>query len=241
MDIDRAQFYYRLEEKKEQATTSQPTPAKFAAVYNEIAQDGAPIISIHISSQMSGTCQSAKLAQKLAPSIDLTVIDSKLVSMGLGLVVLEAAAAAQAGKSKEEILVLIGKLLPRTHVFFIVNSLEYLARGGRIAKAEAFLGTILQVKPLLYIKNGVVNPYEKIRGKTRAISRLIELTEEIAAKQKIKCSLVHGNDPVGVEQLQQRIILSRLQRTATFIDTLGMVVGIHAGPSTLGIAFTIID
>ncbi|MDF9408778.1 MAG: DegV domain-containing protein [Pelotomaculum sp. PtaB.Bin013] len=240
VDIDTVQFYRRLVENREMSATSQPTPAEFAAAYSKLSAEGGKIISIHLSSTLSGTCQSARMAKDMVPGVDIEVIDSKQASMGLGLVVLEAAAAARAGKSKAEILELINALLPKIQILFIVDSLDYLVRGGRIGKAQAFLGTILNIKPLLYLKEGIVNPYEKVRGKTRAIDRLVEIVEETAGKHKIKCSLVHGNDPAGVEQLRQKIT-AKLDCDEPVVTGLGAVIGTHVGPGVLGIIFYVYD
>ncbi|MCG9969552.1 DegV family protein [Pelotomaculum terephthalicicum JT] len=236
VEIDTVEFYRRLAENREMPATSQPTPAEFAAAYGKLSAKGGKIISIHLSSKLSGTCQSARMAKEMVSGVDIEVIDSKLASMGLGLVVLEAAAAARAGKSKEEILDVINKLIPKIQVFFIVDSLDYLVRGGRIGKAQAFLGTILNIKPLLYLKEGIVNPHEKVRGKTRAIDRLVEIVEETAGNQKIKCSLVHGNDPAGVEQLRQKLA-AKLNCDEPVVTGLGAVIGTHVGPGVLGIVF----
>lgn len=241
VDINHEQFYRRMLESRELSTTSQPTPAEFAAVYRQLAAAGGSVISIHISSAMSGTCQSARMAKEMVAGADIEVIDSNLVSMGLGLVALEAAGAARDGKSKEEILKIINQSLGRTHVYFILDNMDALVRGGRIGRAQGFLGTILNIKPLLYLKEGMVHPYEKVRGHARAIERLLEVVEEITGKQKIKCSLVHGHNPAGIEQLREKIA-GRLNYESPVITTgIGAVVGTHAGAGALGIAFTISD
>ncbi len=234
VDISTEQFYRRMVERHETATTSQPTPGEFASVYTSLSAKS--IISIHLSSAMSGTCQSARIAREMVPGADIEVIDSKSVSMGLGLIVLEAARAAGKGMTKGEILKIISDLQTRLQVFFIVDSLEYLARGGRIGMATAFLGTILNIKPLLYLSEGQVQPYEKIRGKTKAIERLAQIVEEKAAGQKIKCSIVHGMDPVGMEKFCQRI-KARLHCAEPVISELGAVVGTHTGPGVVGMVF----
>lgn len=237
VDIDTGQFYQRQVDRKESSGTSQPSPADFAAVYGKLAEKGNSIISIHLSSALSGTFQSARLAAETMPGADIVVIDSRSVSMGLGLLALEAARAAEQGQSKQEILDLVREILPKIQVFFIVDSLEYLMRGGRIGKAQAFIGTILNIKPLLYLEEGLVHPYEKVRGKARAIDRLIQIAEEKAADKKtIKCSLVHGMDPSGLEQLRQKIT-TRLNLQELIIAQLGAVVGTHTGPGVLGIVF----
>lgn len=240
VEINTEQFYRRMLENRELSTTSQPSPAEFAAVYSKLAAAGGSIISLHISSAMSGACQSARMAKAMVAGADIEVIDSNLVSMGLGLVVLEAAGAARAGKSKEEILKIIHQSLLKTHVYFIVDSFENLVRGGRIGRAQGFLGTILNIKPLLYLKDGIVHPYEKVRGRTRAVERLLEVVTGIAGGQKIKCSLVHGNNPAGIEQLRRQMA-GRLNCDEPVIASIGAVVGTHAGSGALGIAFTVAE
>ncbi|MDD4169112.1 MAG: DegV family protein [Desulfotomaculaceae bacterium] len=236
VDIKTEQFYHRLVENRELSITSQPTPAEFASTYQRLHAEGGSIISIHISSAMSGTCQSARLGKDMVPGADIEVIDSQSVSMGLGLVVLTAARAARAGKSKQEIYAIIRRLIPKIKVYFIANSLDYLARGGRIGKAQAFLGTILNIKPLLYLKEGIVHPYEKIRGRAKAMDRLAQTVGEKVGDKLIQCSLVHSNDPAGIEQLRQKI-MAQLNCDEPIIANLGTVVGTHTGPGVLGVAF----
>lgn len=236
VDIGTEQFYLRQVEKKEYSRTSQPAPAEFYNVFSGIIASGASIISIHLSSALSGTCQSARMAREMLPGSDIDVIDSRSASMGLGLMVLEASRAAAGGKTKKEILDLIGKMISSTKLYFVVDTLEYLARGGRIGKAQALLGTILSIKPLLHLNDGVVAPLEKVRGKSRAIERLAQLVEEKAGRQRVICSIVHGVDQAGMEQLYHRLI-PRLNCGEPVLSTLGAVIGTHVGPRTLGVTF----
>ncbi len=236
VDIETEQFYRRQVEKKEMSGTSQPTPVEFASVYNKLAVGGHSIISIHISSALSGTSQSARLAKEMVPGADIEVIDSQLASVGLGLIVLEAAKAAKEGKTKEYILKEIYNMISKTQVYFVVDTLEYLSRGGRIGKAQAFLGTILNIKPILYLKDGIVQPYEKVRGKSRAIERLVQIVKEKTNGQKIKCFLAHGMNPAGLEQLLRKV-RSQLNCDEPVVSTLGAVIGTHTGPGVVGIVF----
>lgn len=234
VDIDTEQFYRRQVEKKEYSRTSQPTPADFCNVYKELSLSGNSIISIHLSSGLSGTCQSAQMARDMLPGADIEVIDSKLASMGHGLIALEAARAAGEGKSKDEILGIVRHMFSGAMLYFIVDTMEYLARGGRIGKAQALLGNILSIKPILYLKDGIVHPLEKIRGRSKAIERLSQIIEEKAGKRRVKCSLVHGMDPEGMKQLYQKIV-PLLNCDEPVCSTLGAVIGTHTGPAVLGI------
>lgn len=236
VDIETEQFYRRQVEKKEYSRTSQPAPAEFYHVFSGITASGAGIISIHLSSALSGTCQSARMAREMLPGSDIDVIDARSASMGLGLIVLEAARAAASGKIKKEILDLIGKMISEAKLYFVVDTLEYLARGGRIGRAQALLGTILSIKPILHLNDGVVEPLEKVRGKSRAIERLAQLVEEKAGRQRVICSIVHGVDQAGLEQLYQRLI-PRLNCGEPVLSTLGAVIGTHVGPRALGVIF----
>lgn len=234
VDIDTEQFYRRQVEKKEYSRTSQPTPAEFSKVYQELSLYGDSIISIHLSSGLSGTCQSAQMAKEMLPGADIEVIDSKMASMGHGLIALEAARAAAEGKSKDEILGIVRHMIEGAMLYFIVDTLEYLARGGRIGKAQALLGNILSIKPVLYLKDGVVHPLEKIRGRAKAIERLSQIIEEKVGKRRVKCSLVHGMDPDGMKQLYQKIV-PLLNCDEPVCSTLGAVIGTHTGPGVLGV------
>lgn len=210
-------------------------PAEFAAVYEELATRAGSIVSVHISSELSGTVQSARLAAGMVSGADIEVVDSRLVSMGLGLIVLESAKAAWDGKTKAEIVFLIENMIEKIQLFFVVNTLEYLARGGRIGKAQAFLGSLLNIRLICCLKEGIIHPYEKVRGKARAIERLVEITAGKMGGQPVLCSLVHGMDPVGLEQLRLKVMDKLNLAGDPILSELGAVVGTHAGPGVLGV------
>lgn len=235
VDIETAEFYRRQIERKEFSTTSQPTPSEFAEVYKDLAVRGGSIISIHISSGMSGTVQSARMATRMVPEADIEVVDSRMTSMGLGLIALEAARAARAGKTKDEIMSIIRYMVDQTRVIFAVDTLEYLARGGRIGRAQAFLGALLKLRPILCLKDGLVHPFEKVRGKARAIDRVAQIAAGSMGGRPVYCSLVHGMDPAGMEQMRQKAVAMLNLTSEPVISELGAVVGTHTGPGVLGI------
>jgi len=237
VEISTTEFYMRLKQSKELPSTSQPTPAEFAAMYQKLAGPGKSIISIHISSGMSGTVQSANLASRMVEGADIEVIDSRVVSMGLGIIVLEAAKCAREGKSKQEVIGVIRKTIEKMEIFFVVETLEYLARGGRIGKAQALLGTVLNIRPICTISEGIIHPYEKVRGKTRSIDRLVQLVSERAAQRPVICSFIHSADPAGLEELRTKAAAKLNLLHPAIESELGAVVGTHAGPGVLGIVF----
>ncbi|TEB16617.1 DegV domain-containing protein [Pelotomaculum sp. FP] len=235
VDMQTEEFYRRLTEKGQTATTSQPSPAEFADCYGCLLPQYS-IISIHISSVMSGTAQSARVARDMFPGSDIEVVDSKSCSMGLGLLVLEAARAAMMGKSKADIMDIIHKTIPKIRLFFSVDSLKYLKEGGRIGKAQALLGAILSIKPILYLNEGVVEPYEKVRGKARAIERLAQIIAEKAGGKRIKCCVLHGDAQEGAE-LVLKLLTPIVNCDKPIISKVGPVVGTHVGPGVVGAVF----
>jgi DegV family protein with EDD domain len=235
VDLKTGEFYRRLESSRELPTTSQPSPAEFIEYYRPLAEEGADIVSIHISAHMSGTVQSARLAKTMLKYDRLAVIDSRTVSVVLGMIVLGAARAAAAGCSLAEVTALVDKMIADHRVYFMVDTLEYLQRGGRIGKARAFLGTILNVKPVCTIREGIICPHEKVRGRKKAVNRLVRLVgESFPDTEPLFCFLTHGSDPEGLQELQ-KLLQAGLNCAEIMTSRLGAVVGTHVGPGVLGL------
>lgn len=233
VEMDTATFYKRLR-AGEMATTSQPSPGKFEAAYRELLAKAETIISIHISRDLSGTVNAAEAARSLLPDADITVIDSRLVARALGLLVQAAARAAREGKSRDEILGLITKLMREIRVFFCVDSLEHLRRGGRIGGAQALLGTILNIKPILTLRDGIIQPFEKVRGHRIALRRLAEIVFQEAGPQPVTCLIVEGDNREAADALTN--LLSGLPPGSMVeVGRVGTVVGAHAGPGVFGV------
>lgn len=236
VDIHPELFYRKLREAKELPTTSQPSPTEFAAVYRELARDGSPVVSLHLSLELSGTYQSARIGAAGVDGADITVIDTRSASIGLGLIVLEAAKAAQAGKSKEEIIFLLERLIAGSHLLLVVDTLEYLQKGGRIGKAQALLGSLLSIKPILILRDGVVTPLEKVRGQAKALTLLAELAAaEVSPDDRVIVSVAHAAAPEAAEALKTKIKPLFPNLAAIFTNEVGPVIGTHVGPGTLGI------
>lgn len=233
VEMDTATFYKRLR-AGEMATTSQPSPGEFEAAYRELLAKAETIISIHISRDLSGTVNAAEAARSLLPDADITVIDSRLVARALGLLVQAAARAAREGKSRDEILGLITKLMREIRVFFCVDSLEHLRRGGRIGGAQALLGTILNIKPILTLRDGIIQPFEKVRGHRIALRRLAEIVFQEAGPQPVTCLIVEGDNREAADALTN--LLSGLPPGSMVeVGRVGTVVGAHAGPGVFGV------
>ncbi|SDD98124.1 EDD domain protein, DegV family [Paenibacillus sp. UNCCL117] len=237
VDISPDVFYSRLAGSKVSPTTSQPSPAEFLEVYQRLAEAGdGPIISLHLSSAMSGTYQSAQLAMSmLEDKADVTVYDSKSASYGFGLLAVAAAQAAKAGKSKEEILELIEKLRAGTRIYFLVDTLEYLQRGGRIGKAAALVGSLLNIKPILSIHDeGQVYSVDKVRGTKKAIGRISEMLLKDFGDRPVHLILAYTNNQEDVRELETQL-KPLLQVKSIGYTRIGSVIGTHTGPGTIAV------
>lgn len=235
VDLARDTFFEMLRTRTEMPRTSQPSPAAFVDVYREVSNPGDTVLSLHLSSKLSGTHQSAALAARQFSDRDIEVVDTRSVSLGLGLMVLAAAQAAKEGRSKQEILAELRKRIAAVRIYFVVDTLEYLQKNGRIGKAQAFVGGLLNVKPLLALEDGVVSPVEKVRGKAKAKERLLERVLEAVPPGSVEMGAVlHAAAATEGEEIASR--LDQLYGGFKFhVEELGPTVGTHAGPGTLGV------
>jgi DegV family protein with EDD domain len=234
VDIWANEFYYKLEESSILPKTSQPAPGDFLKVYEELTRGGDSVISVHISSQLSGTLQSATMARQMLPQADITVLDTRSASMGLGLVAVEAAEAAAQGLDKTEILKVVQRAIDNVQILFVVDTLEYLQKNGRIGQASALLGTLLNIKPILTVQDGVVCPVEKARGKGKALDRIFGLLKERYGENPVRFSVVHADRAEEAGQLAERL-KNEFSVIDVCIAEIGPVVGVHTGPGALGI------
>ncbi|MDA8236089.1 MAG: DegV family protein [Clostridia bacterium] len=239
IDLTSEDFYKRLPQTKNLPTTSQPSPGEFTAAYEDLIRNGDSVVSIHISGGLSGTMHSAQLAVTMVEG-EVTVIDSRTTALALGLIVLGAARAAQEGKSHGEVVALVEKLIKKTQLFFVLDTLEYLQKGGRIGKGGALLGSLLNVKPILTVKEGIVTPVDKVRGENKALERMLQLSREITGGQKIICGVLHGNSYARGMKLHERVV-AEFNTTEILISEISPVIGAHVGPGALGIAFYIVE
>jgi DegV family protein with EDD domain len=215
--------------------TSAPSVGRFANEYERLAADYDQIVSIHISSRLSGTFSSACTARDLfIDGPEIRVIDSATASMGLGLIVLVASQMARNGATASEIEQQINLLKDRTHVIFLVDTLEHLRRGGRIGRAAEIIGSVLQLKPLLRIEEGIVVPQARTRTRARAISGLLQLIEEVPQIESAAAVYTTGADDVGVvvDALKPKVGEDQI-----LIAELSPVLSAHIGPKGLGVAF----
>lgn len=233
------EFYRKLEVAEQLPTTSQPSPMDFCDAYKQAIAEGAEeIISIHLSSALSGTYQSAVLAKGMLEeesTVKVTVIDSKSASYGIGVVAAAVARAALAGKSLEECIEIANYYIENQQIYFLVDTLDYLNRGGRIGKAAAVVGSLLNIKPILSInKEGEIYSIEKVRGKNRAFDRILELIKEQIPAGPLSATVVHADasDEASrwIEKLAEQ---PEYEIREKVISSIGPVIGTHTGPATL--------
>lgn len=235
------EFYQRLKTSKELPTTSQPSPAAFRDKYTQLLDQGYDILSIHISSKLSGTLDSAIQAKNFLPGAHIEIVDSGTTSMHLGFQVLAAARLAAQGATLQECKATAERAREHSGVYFVLNTLEYLHRGGRIGGAAALVGTVLTLKPILELRGGRVEPVERIRTAAKARDRMIELFQKRVETERrpVRIATLYSDTPELAQELldkaRQKLGVSEVSET--IIGTVPPVLGVYAGPGALGIAF----
>jgi DegV family protein with EDD domain len=239
VDIQPSEFYSRLKTAKEMPTTAQVSVASFQEVFQNLVEQGSEVLALLLSAKLSGTIQSAVQAKDLmGPAGEkVHVIDSQSVAMALGFQVLAVARAAEQGASPQEALALAERSREYTGIFFAVDTLEFLHRGGRIGGAQRFIGTMLNMKPILAIQDGRVEGIERIRTKVKAHDRILELSvEKVNGRSPVHLSILHANAAEDAKALLAKA-QQALRPVESFLTEVSPVVGTHAGPGTLGLAF----
>jgi DegV family protein with EDD domain len=234
VDINEDDLYQRLKDDPLHPTTTQPTPKDFADVYQRLSQEADNIISIHISGKLSGTYNSAMQGVKLVENgCPIDLIDSHTISMALGLIVMVAATMAKAGKGRLEILEELKKIIPCVRILVLFDTLKYLAKGGRIGKAKAILGSVLNVKPLLTIKDDEFVPVSRVRSRFKGIEKLFNFVKETGDIQDL--AVIYSTTPDEAKSLADRAA-SIIPKEKIMIARLGPALGVHGGPGVLAIA-----
>lgn len=237
IDITAEQFYQQLGSAKELPTTSQPSAGEFREFFLEIAEDCESIVCVVVSDHLSGTLDSANAAVQMIPDFPIEVVDSRSASMGQGFIVLAAAKAAGEGKSYEEVAGLARSLVPTMHAVFVVDTLEFLHRGGRIGGAQRLLGSVLSIKPLLHLVDGKIEPLASVRTKRKALGRALELIEEdTTGKGPLHAAVLHASTPDEAEKFYGAVE-ERLQPVELMLTELTPVIGTHTGPGLVGLAY----
>ncbi|MCS6992842.1 MAG: DegV family protein [Anaerolineales bacterium] len=237
VNLDREGFYRLVDENKRVPKTSQPSPHQFAEFYKKIAQAGDTILSIHVTSKLSGTYASAvAAAQELAETFRIIPFDSMSGSAAIGILCREARLLERAGKSLEEILQHLEALRSRCGVILALDTLEYARMSGRVGTLQAALASMLNVKPIAVLKEGVLNMAEKVRTRKASLDRLLEMVKEYVGDREVMMSIVHARDPQAGADLMERA-RKMFNTRDLFLTDLSISVAANLGPGTVGIVF----
>jgi DegV family protein with EDD domain len=233
VDLPPAELYRRLE-AGEAATTSQPTPGDFLSVYEELEPGYERIYSLQLSSTLSGTFASATAAASSVAAV--RVVDTRTVAAAIAMLALAVQRRLERGTTDEEIDALISRYLTTHGLLFTVDTLDYLARGGRIGRGAALAGSLLSVKPILGLEDGEVVPLKRVRGSAKALDELGALLEDGTADEpSLRIGLAHAAAPERLASLEAIVRTARPQAAIEVVTGLGAVVGAHAGPGTIGL------
>ncbi len=235
VDLTAREFYERLRTSSELPTTSQPTPGDFLAVYEERAERYDRIISVHLASNRSGTLQSANTAAEQLGGDHVRTIDSESASVAASMLGLAIQRRLERSTTDEEIDELVQRYLREHGLLFTVDTLEFLARGGRIGRAKAFAGQLMNVKPILSIRGGEVVPVKRVRGNKKAFQEFVHALDTQALDEPgLRVGIAHADAPERMAELEKMVRDRRPQATIDMETSLGAVIGAHAGPGTVG-------
>jgi len=241
VDITPEQFYKRLQSTSEIPTTSQPSAGAFADFLKKVSEEVDSIVAILISDHLSGTLDSARSAVELLDNIQIEIVDSLSTSMGLGWIVLAAARAVEQGKSAEDVAQLARDLVSKSRMIFVVDTLEYLHKGGRIGGAQRLMGSMLSIKPLLHLEDGRIEPLASVRTKKKAVEQMLNvIEEEIKNKKTVRMATVNALAPEAAKELGE-ILQARFKPTVLLQTEISPAIGTHVGPGTIGVAYIVED
>lgn len=236
VDIWSEEFYNKLRNEPILPNTSQPSPGDFLKAYQKIAKPGDTIISIHISREMSGTADSAQLAaEMMGPDYRIQIVDSRQVTLSLGVLVIAAAKAVKNGVSAETVMANLTKWKSEVRIFFTLKSLEHLHRTGRIGKASILMGGLLNIKPILSIEEGLIVPLEKVRGNFQKVAEiLVNKVIKRYGNQRLNVGIIHTELQEDLSVLE-KLAKQKLNIEEMVVNLAGAIVGTHVGPNAIGI------
>jgi len=237
VDIQPEEFYTKIKKATVMPTTSQVTIASFHQIFSQLLEDDRQVLAILISQGVSGTIDSALQARDMLPGSPIEIVDSRGTAMALGFQVLSAARLLESGASMAEAKALAEKSTQHIGVVFAVDTMEFLHRGGRIGSGTRFLGSALNIKPILELRDGVVQAVDRVRTRGKSLQRVVEIVEQrIAGRTPVRLATLHANAPEDAQELL-KLAQERIEAVETVFSEVSPVVGNHAGPGTVGLAF----
>jgi DegV family protein with EDD domain len=236
-ELDTATFLAKLKASRELPKTAAPSPAFYNPAYAEALRLGESVIVVAPSAKVSGTVRAATVAAQDFPALDVRVVDSQTIAGNLASLVLMADEWSKSGLDADTIVTRLGDWIQRGRIFFLVNTLEYLQKGGRIGGAKALMGELLQIKPILCLRDGQVEPFEQQRTKKRAVARLVEIVESRCAKDAQAYLCVMQADAMEEAEILAADLRSRMHLASIPIYELPPAIVVHGGPGVMGIGF----
>ncbi|MCL4804552.1 MAG: DegV family protein [Anaerolineae bacterium] len=237
IDITTEEFYQRLPQSSDLPKTSQPAPGQFTEHFQKVAEGAESIVAIFVSELLSGTIQSAHLGAEALGDYPIEIVDSRSVSLGLGLLVTAAARYAAEGHDYKEVAAYVRNLAPRLRVMFVVDTLEYLHKGGRIGGAKRLVGSVLSIKPVLHLEDGKIEPFASIRTKNKAIQHMLDVVlGEMKGKQNIHAGVIHARAPQDAEYIVEQV-RATVDPVEMFVNELTPVIGANVGPGVVGMGY----
>lgn len=237
VDLTTEQFYAKLKETKSLPTTSQPAIGAFIEKYEQLEKSYDAVISIHLSKKFSGTFEAAKSAGNMMEHLKVYAYDSEKSAMPQGFYAIRAAELANEGENAESILSTLDRMKENTRAYFMVEDLSHLQRGGRLSGAQALLGSLLNIKPILHIFEGTIEPYEKVRTRKRAINRIMKMLEDDVQTRRVKrVVFIHANNESAALKLRDKF-QEKHPHIETMISYFGPVIGTHLGEGSIGISW----
>ena len=234
VDISEEEFYQRLLNDPVHPNTTQPSPQDFANIYDKLSQEADGIISIHITSKLSGTYNSAVLGKKMVSErCPIEIVDSQTLSIAVGLMVIQASIMARSGMSLQQIVDELGKIIPNVHLLILFDTLKYLVKGGRIGRAKGLVGSVLNVKPLLTVRDGELMPSGQVRTRSKGMDRLLDFVKDATEIQDL--AILHSTTPDEAQALVERTS-PIFPKERTILARLGPGLGVHGGPGILAVA-----
>lgn len=236
VDLTSEDFYNKVRGDGPLPKTSQPPIGKFAALFESLKKDHDAIISIHLSSGISGTYAGAVQAGEMTEGVDVRAFDSELSCYMQGFYVIRAAEMAKAGETPDAIMAELEEMKKTMRAYFMVDDLAHLQRGGRLSGAQALIGGLLQVKPILHFHNKVIVPFEKIRTRKKAMKRIADMLAEDAEKMPLEAAIIHANQPEEAEAWKAELA-ERMPDVQFTISHFGPVIGTHLGEGSMGLGW----
>ena len=240
VELTNSEFLRLLKTATRLPTTSQPAVGEFLDIYRDLAAQGHEIISIHLAGHLSGTLASARSAAAALPEARIHVVDSTVTALAMEMMIRRAVTAIEAGRDIEYILSGLDLMVRDLKLFFVVDTLEYLEKGGRIGGARALLGTLLKIKPILRLHRGEVEAFASVRTKRKAVAALIDHLVTLAGGQRVYAVVAHADAPEEMHELA-RLACERLECVDLFTAEIGPVITTHTGPGVLGVAICPVD